>query len=1232
MHKPLIAALMGLAMLPSIPPPAVGQSAMPNAISEMPAGYNLQAYDECGSPERQPHVLTRNSHTYSTAEVNADQRVRTVAWDWKHVDAVYENLDPNADYVLAVTYANEAFNNRVQSLWAGSTQIHGPHPLPKGGWERLLFRVPRQALAAGKLSLQFRMEAQVNSVVSMIELWAPLPSPKTLRIVDLSGLIGDLTGKVLDLRFDPAPAATVTLYHGKMGTGILPTAETGSDGTFRFDRALIDLIPAGQSVTLRARKDELSAMRTIPSDELRFQPLRYRPIPTKVAGLKETQLSLDGVWRMRTEGVDASPGLPLDASGWSDVNVPGQWKQQGHDVPQDKHVAMAREFSVPAEWAGQRVILRFDAIHAGTHYRVNDHDLGYSENLFTPVEWDITDLVHPGKPNRLDLDMVVDTPSERLSYSSGYAFHSLGGIDRSVRLFALPPVYVRDMKLDVGLDKDYRDGLIDFALTVESKSTAIVQPRFTLYDPEGKRVSLSYSGTLMSQTVQPIVGRGKLSWRLAVSNPAKWSAEKPTLYRLVIDLSEGGKILERIERRIGFRKIEVVGSKLLVNGHAIKIAGACHHETDPLTGRAGTARHAETDVRLMKDANLNWIRTSHYPPCRELLDAADRIGMYVEVEAPFCWVGEADGMKDLRAVLAPTSAMVDYNRSHPSVIVWSLANESAFNRLFEVSNKLVKDLDPTRPTTFNNPDPKRICDIANLHYAPMPYDAQDPDDPRPLYWGEHWFPLCHEQADVRVNPGLRELWAAGSADPASDYAKLAASSYDPRYMRPGVPPGAWTHVVHSSRVVGGSIWAALDEPFYFPDGSHVGYAWVHGFWGLIDAWRRTKPEWWLSKMLFSPVWFPARHVEFTPGQASVRIPVENRYAFTDLNELTLTWQLAGRKGILNPPNIPPGASGDLTVPVPPAAQPGATLILRASDPRGRLIAAAGVRLGAAAPAQLPASSAGPPQWHDDGRTITLRGAGWSLALDRATLRFDGSPASGSPALLAFPMPHVTQFDFGDFDGPYKRPYAELPDDASRVVESVAASEAGGGLEIAVRARCAQFEGATRWTIDRRGIGRIVYDYVYSGPNMSAREVGLRLLLSSRCDTLRWRRWSEWGVYPDDSVCRIAGTAKARRDPKLGDGPEGSPPNWPWSLDQTELGTADFRSVKLNVYEASLTSPEGAGLRVRADADRHVRACLDPAGVKLHILSECRMGPVILNTGDHVRGECFVELLAARSGR
>lgn len=881
-------------------------------------------------------------------------------------------------------------------------------------------------------------------------------------------------------------------------------------------------------------------------------------------------------------------------------------------------------------------------MHAGTRYWLNGRELGYSENLFTPVEWDITDAAQPGQTNRLDLEMKVATVSDALSCMTTYAFHNLGGIDRSVRVFALPPAHVRELHVDALLDKDYRDGEIRLHLGLNSgkaweKELSVV---LKLQDPKGKVVKqslLTSAATgegdgrdVLSYVVTgPFAGTRALDIRTRVAKPLQWSAEKPQLYRLVVELRQGRTTLERIERHIGFRSIEVRGRQVYVNGRRVKLAGACHHEMDPLTGRADTARHAETDVRLLKEANLNYIRTSHYPPNAELLDAADRLGMYVEVEAPFCWVGGAlDSPTNLLATLIPTSAMVDYHHSHPSVIVWSLANESHFNLQFLASARMVKELDPTRPTTFNhdfaNSPLARATDIANIHYPPMPYDDVLKDDPRPLFLGEYFFPICHEQMDVNLNPGLRELWGHGHAEPDSAFARACALDFDKPPLKPGLKPGGWSYITHSDRVIGGAIWASHDDAFYFSATNHAGYAWHHGFWGLIDSWRRPKPEWWLARHIFSPVWLETRHVPFAPGQKTVRVPVENRYAFTDFSELKFNWSLNRHKGRLNP-RLAPGARGELEFPLPSGTAEGDDLRLRVTSTAGAVINESIIRLGEEQPPALPCPASGAPRWSDEGNKIVIQGDGFAAVFDRAKGDFDPTDPRHTCAARAFPTIHVTRYDFGDLNGPKSPPYAVFPDAKTRRFESIEVKEEASGLRLIVHERYENFSGSTSWLVDKDGRGIIACDYVYTGQPMDTREAGIRLLVDGACAELKWRRWSEWGVFPEQSISRTEGVAHAHRDRKWGEARWNVRPAWPWSLDETEPGTADFRSIKYHIYEAVLLSPEGPGLSAHAQADAHFRAALAPGGVAVHLLWRCPLGQVPLKPNDRLQGEFVVRI-------
>jgi beta-galactosidase len=967
-----------------------------------------------------------------------------------------------------------------------------------------------------------------------------------------------------------------------------------------------------------------------------FQPVHYRPMAAKVIGLKTNIVSLDGAWRIDPKPSQDVREKPLNAASWGSFRVPGQWAQQGYDIPRDQTAALAREFTIPAKWAGYRIFLRFDAIHGGTHYWLNGKPLGYSENLFTPVEWEITEAARPGQVNRLDLEMKVATASERLSYASDYtctgssAKHSLGGIDRAVRIFALPKVLIATLHLDAGLDKAYHDGQLEIELGLDNSEPGAqsgLAVAIQLFDARGKPVAHS-TPTVALDPLKP--GPSRVNIESRVANPLKWNAEQPNLYKLVLALQKDGRTLEQIERHIGFRVIEIKARQLYVNGVRVKLAGVCREEIDPLTERADTMRHAEEDVKLFKSANLNSVRTSVYPPTQEFLEAADRCGLYVELEAPFCWVGRAKDLTDLNAVLTPTSAMIDCNHAHPSVIIWSLANESHWSGLFDYSNKLCKQLDPTRPTTFEHAfsnEGKVTCDIISRHYQNMPYDELLKDDPRPFLHGECFFLVYHERTDVAINPGLRELWAHGSADPASDWGKSCIENLKARgSLLPGIYPGAWTYICASTRCIGSQIWSGVDDIAFLPGGKVVSSENANAYWGLVDGWRRPKPELYLSKFVFSPVWFPVRQLDYQPGQPSVRVPVENRYSFTGLSKFDLLWEMDGSKGKAHI-SLAPGSKGGLEIPIRKGTPEGATLLVRAMNGRSEIVNAT-LSLGKRKPAPLPQPQAGAPKWSDDGKLITIVGRGFSLVLDRASGDFDATNPKHKAPMATFPALHVTRHDFGDLNSK-KPPYGEFPDAKTRVVESVTVAESSTGLEVTVKDHYEHFAGSVRWLMDKDGVGRVSYDYTYSGPDLETREVGLKVLLRPPYDEVKWQRWSEWGVFPKDSISRTEGSAKAYRDKKWPAQPANVRPSWPWSQDETELGTTDFRSIKFNIYHALLAAPDGSSIGVDANADVHFRACLATNGVKMHILSQCPLAQVVLKDGARLAGEYNVSLLGAR---
>lgn len=1201
---------------------AQGGQPMSYVVDSIPSGYHLYAYDDCGVAGRQPHVDMSDCYffTFSTGDTDADAKSRSAVFSYKEVRINYDDLDPKLSYYLAMTYASDRVYKRVQSLEADGVELHGPTALPNGKAIRVIVKVPVSVTEDGKMALKLKIHGEVNATASIVELWASANPEHPWRIGPISAMPDSLTGRIANLAYEGVGDVAVRLVRPS-NSQTLATAKTQPDGSFTFPRSSIENVTPREDLEIVANHEGRDiSTRVLIADQL-FEPVRYRPMPAKVAGLRSNTVSLDGTWRIDPEPDAEVRDKPLDSTVWRNFQVPGQWAEQGFDIPVDKHAALAKEFTVPKQWAGYRIFLRFDAIHGGTHYWLNGKPLGYSENLFTPVDWEITDTVRLGESNRLDLDMVVATASERLSFSSSYTGHSLGGVDRAVRVYALPKLQISNLHVNAGLDKAYRDGelRIDIGLEKPDAAQSGIEVDARLYDAQGKTVEHSMPKAALK------AGSGTISIRSHVANPLKWNAEQPNLYRLVIELKKDGKSLESIERNIGFRTIEVKNRELYVNGARVKLAGVCRHEIDPLSGRADTMRHAEDDVKFFKSANLNHVRTSHYPCTQEFLDAADRYGLYVESEAPFCWVQPTEDMADIKEVLVPTSAMIDYNHSHPSVIIWSVANESHWNGLLACSDKLCKELDPTRPTTINHAfseEEKVTCDIINRHYQPMPFDDVLKDDPRPFLHGECFFLVYHERTDVGIDPGLRELWAHGSADPTSDWGRKCTANYIKGWVG-GIHPGAWSHIYESKRVIGSEIWSGVDDIFFLPGAKVVSSENGNAYWGLIDGWRRAKPELYLSKFVFSPVWFPVRQLDYKPGQASLSVPVENRYSFTDLDACVFAWELNGEKGEIST-RLAPGSKGTIEIPVPSGTPEGSILVLRVNSGRTEIVNAT-LLLGKRQPAVLPKPKAGAPKWNEDGKMISVQGKGFSFVIDRAKGDFDATNPGHKSPMVSFPALHVTRHDFGDLT-PTKPPYAVYPDAKTRVVESVTVTEKPEGLEITVKDHYEHFAGTVSWLIDKNGVGEVSYDYTNTGDDLDTREIGLVALLQPECDTIKWKRWSEWGLFPKDCICRTEGTAKAHRDKKWPDQPANVKPSWPWSQDQTELGTADFRSIKFNIYQASLTAPSGSGIRVDADANAHFRACLDPAGVKMHILSECPLSQEVLKNGDRVSGRFAIELL------
>ncbi len=315
---------------------------------------------------------------------------------------------------------------------------------------------------------------------------------------------------------------------------------------------------------------------------------RLSPRPTDV-------VSLDGVWKLH---------------GKYNVKVPGELAMQGFVLHEGEKAVYSRPIEIPAMWNKQRIKLRFDAVSSHATVLVNGVKVGEHEGGFVPFELDITQAVRAGS-NELKVEVQAHTVSDYLACTSQYAAHTVAGILRKVTLFALPETNLADLTVVTRFDDKYKDAILQITTLAANESDRPVsaEVRFTLNDASGRTV-LSCTGKPTG--IAPAAIEGQLH-EIPVKAPKHWNPEQPNLYELKTELLVEGKVVETTFRRIGFRQVAVKGNELLVNGRSVKLRGVNRHDVHPLTGRSISAALNRQDAQIFRDANCNYVRTSHYP-------------------------------------------------------------------------------------------------------------------------------------------------------------------------------------------------------------------------------------------------------------------------------------------------------------------------------------------------------------------------------------------------------------------------------------------------------------------------------------------------------------------------------------------------------------------------------------------------------------------------------------------
>ncbi|MFC0215071.1 glycoside hydrolase family 2 TIM barrel-domain containing protein [Paenibacillus chartarius] len=615
-------------------------------------------------------------------------------------------------------------------------------------------------------------------------------------------------------------------------------------------------------------------------------------------------ISLNGSWKFSfAESPDRRPAdfykLDYDTGGWSEIPVPSHWQLQGYDYPQYTNIrypwhgkediqppfaptrynpvgSYVRTFTVPSEWEGQPVYISFQGVESAFYVWVNGDLVGYSEDTFTPAEFDLTPYVTAGE-NKLAVEVYRWCDA---SWLEDQDFWRMSGIFRDVYLYSTPLAHVYDFGVTADLDDDYRDGHLAVKATVTS---AFADPigryklEALLVDGGGGRV-LSVPLTVEVDLDSSAERRVQLSGH--VPNPLQWSAESPNLYTLVLTLTDAaGKLVEAVSCKVGFRRFELKDGLMTINGKRILLKGVNRHEFGCDNGRAVSYEEMVRDVKLMKAHNINAVRTSHYPNQQVWYELCDEYGLYVidetNLETHGSWEYGAEnesarvvpGSKpEWKAnVLDRANSMLQRDKNHPSVIIWSLGNESWGGDNFIAMHDF-----------FRSADPSRL-----VHYEG-------------IFHARKWDAASDIESHMYSPPAVLEQYARSKPKKPfilCEYSHAMGNSCGNLYKY-------WELFEKYPALQGGFIWDWIDQALRTKTADGIEYLAYGGDFGdtpndgnfsgngLIFADGTVTPKLFEVKKCYQNAKFEA--VKLTEG----RLRVTNGNLFTNLNAFECRWELS----------------------------------------------------------------------------------------------------------------------------------------------------------------------------------------------------------------------------------------------------------------------------------------------------------------------------------------------------
>lgn len=603
----------------------------------------------------------------------------------------------------------------------------------------------------------------------------------------------------------------------------------------------------------------------------------------------ERYLSLEGKWKFNfSKDHDKAPrdfySLKYDDSQWTDFPVPGilelngygdaiysnngyPWRTQFRPEPpfveeRNNYTGSYRKMvTVPADWKGERIYLHVGSATSNLMVWVNGKFVGYSEDSKVSAEFDLTKYLTPGKENLIAMQVMRWCDG---SYLEDQDFWRFTGIAREVYLYARPQAHIADLFITPDLVNNYQDGTLEVKLNaVGAKGETVM---FSLKDKEGKEVA--------AQTAK-VGGNGEVKVNFNVKNPLKWTAETPNLYTLYTTLMDGKQVAEVVPQRVGFRKVEIKNAQVLVNGQPVLFKGANRHELDPVTGYVVSMDRMLEDIRVMKELNINAVRTCHYPNDPRWYELCDIYGIYMVAEANIESHGMGYGDKTLakeptyeKAHLERNESNIKIYKNHPSIIFWSVGNEAGYGPNFEKAYDLVKAYDPSRPCQYEQAGQNGKTDI----FCPMYYDYggcewyAKGDNPRPLIQCEYAHAMGNSMG------GFKEYW-----DMVRKY---------PKYQGGFI----WDFVDQGLRVKnkqGKTIYAYGGDFGRYPTSDHN-----FNCNGIINPDRKPNPHANEVPYYYQNIWATAKDLK------AGEVEVYNENFFKSLDDVELQWTLESEGKVL----------------------------------------------------------------------------------------------------------------------------------------------------------------------------------------------------------------------------------------------------------------------------------------------------------------------------------------------